>query len=357
MININGKIVPAMVDSGCERSVVPMRYVSKVDLEPTNTRLYALNGNSILVLGRMNLRFTLNNRPMQTEVLVSNRVDELLLGYSFLSQHGCTWSFADRALYIQGVPVKLETRDSTANVRRIYVRDSVHIPPDVIVNVPEELNFVNLRSPAGNWVTEVKEIRPGLIAARTIVSDDSDYYVVQFINISGRRHYVRRYGFLGEAVPGLVVGEQDGESHDVIARDRRAAWTGTSADSTDGDRCGQALSRSPDVRLGSQNYLQPDEHAGQAVSRPTTHRVDIDAEALQSEELCQMRRAADAVRNRIGGQAHGRLTAYVVDSDLGPSRPDELKRTRYVADAVRIRDTRPVDSTVTCDCDGAPVIE
>jgi transposase InsO family protein len=328
--------------------------VPKVDLEPTNTRLYAANGNSIPVLGRMNLRFTLNNRPMQTEVLVSNRVDELLLGYSFLSQHGCTWSFADRVLYIQGVPVKLETRDSTANVRRIYVRDSVHIPPDVIVNVPVELNFVNLRSPAGNWVTEAKEIRPGLIAARTIVSDDSDYSVVQFINISGRRHYVRRYAFLGEAAPGMVVGEQDGESHDVIACDQHAASTETSADFADDDRCGQALGRSPEERLGGQTYQQPDERAGQAVSRPITHGVDIGAEALQPDELCQTRHAADAVRNRVGGQAYGRPTACVVDSGLGPARPDELERTRYVADAVRIRETRPVDSTVTRDCDGAP---
>jgi hypothetical protein len=38
----------------------------------------------------MNLRFTPNNRPMQTEVLVNNRVDEFLLGYSFLSQ---TWMY------------------------------------------------------------------------------------------------------------------------------------------------------------------------------------------------------------------------------------------------------------------------
>jgi hypothetical protein len=55
MIHINGKIVPAMVDSGCERSVVPRRYVPKVDLQPTNTRLYAVNGNSIPVLSRMKL--------------------------------------------------------------------------------------------------------------------------------------------------------------------------------------------------------------------------------------------------------------------------------------------------------------
>jgi hypothetical protein len=53
----------------------------------------------------------------------------------------------------------------------MFVRDSVHIPPDVIVNVPVELHFVNRRSLAGNWVTEAKEIKPGLIVARTIVFD------------------------------------------------------------------------------------------------------------------------------------------------------------------------------------------
>jgi hypothetical protein len=57
MININGKIVPAMVDSGCERGVVPRQYVPKVDLESTNTRLYAVNGNSKPVLGLYEFTF------------------------------------------------------------------------------------------------------------------------------------------------------------------------------------------------------------------------------------------------------------------------------------------------------------
>jgi hypothetical protein len=216
IINVAGKLLHAMVDSGCERSVIPRKYVPKAHLEPTGTQLFAANGNQIPVLGRMNLCFTVNGVPLQTEVFVTDRVEELLLGYSFLAQYNCTWSFAEGILFVQGAPVKLKTRNSDVNVRRVYVREAVRVPPDVIVNVPVDVNYVNLRSPAGDWVTEAREIRPGLIAARTLISDFNNCTVVQFINVSGKQHYIRRRTFLGCATPGIVIGEHEKSSHDII---------------------------------------------------------------------------------------------------------------------------------------------
>jgi hypothetical protein len=90
-----------------------------------------------------------------------------------------------------------------------------------------------------------------------------------------------------------------------------------------------------------------------ADSQLTEWTMGIGAEALQPDELCQTRRAAIAVRNRIGRQAHGRPTAYgltVVSGHHGlmSSSGHDTLRTLYVSAR------QPVDSTVTCDCDGAP---
>jgi hypothetical protein len=190
IINVAGKLLHAVVYSGCERSVIHRKYVPKAHLQQTGTQLFAANGKQIPVLGRMNLGFTVDGVPMQTEVFVTDRVEELLFGYSVLVQYNCTWSFAEGILFVQGAPVKLKTQNFDVNVRRVYVRQAVRVQPDVIVNVPVDVNYVTLRGPAGDWVTEAREIRPGLIAARTLISDFNNCPVVQFINVSGKQRYI-----------------------------------------------------------------------------------------------------------------------------------------------------------------------
>jgi len=53
----------------------------------------------------------------------------------------------------------------------VYVRETINIPDDTQVNVPVRLPLVNWRSPKCDWLTEPKEVRPGLTAARTLLSD------------------------------------------------------------------------------------------------------------------------------------------------------------------------------------------
>jgi hypothetical protein len=50
VINVAGKLLHAMVDSGCERSVIPRKYVPKAHLEPTGTQLFAANGNHLFLV-------------------------------------------------------------------------------------------------------------------------------------------------------------------------------------------------------------------------------------------------------------------------------------------------------------------
>ena len=62
---------------------------------------------------------------MFADVLVSDGIDELFLGYDWLVQNNCEWLFSARRVVINGVSVQLHTRSAKSAVRRIYVHESI----------------------------------------------------------------------------------------------------------------------------------------------------------------------------------------------------------------------------------------
>jgi hypothetical protein len=46
------------------------------------------------------------------------------------------------------------------------------------VNVPVSLPLVSWRTPSSDWLTEPKEVRPGLNAARTLLPESDQYAAV-----------------------------------------------------------------------------------------------------------------------------------------------------------------------------------
>jgi hypothetical protein len=74
--------------------------------------------------------------------------------------------------------------------------------------MPILMPFTNLRTPASDWVTIANELRPGLLAARTAISDDDCLAAIQLINLSGRSQYLRRHAFMGQTTLGTGQGRQ-----------------------------------------------------------------------------------------------------------------------------------------------------
>jgi hypothetical protein len=69
-------------------------------------------------------------------VVVSEAVDELILGVPFLRQHACQWDFETSRLSIDGRAARLQSRPSRNQVRRIYAERDVMIPPNHAIDVP-----------------------------------------------------------------------------------------------------------------------------------------------------------------------------------------------------------------------------
>ena len=63
------------------------------------------------------------------------------------------------------------------------------------------LPFVNLHEQRADWLTERKEVKHGLLAARTLLSDDDKFAAIRFINLSGVDQVVKQGHSLGEATP------------------------------------------------------------------------------------------------------------------------------------------------------------
>jgi len=198
--------VSLLVDTGSERSIVPKRVVATTNLLPVTIELFAANGNKLNVLGSTRLHFTVNGKPLYADVLVSDSVDECIMGYDFLRRNHCKWLFDDGILIIDGLSVKLKHRPSRCNVRHIYVGESVVVPAEMQVNVPVVMPLSNLHAPKGDWLVEPKEVRPGLLLARSLLSDSDNYCAVRLINLSHKDQRVDRDMLIGGAGPGLELG-------------------------------------------------------------------------------------------------------------------------------------------------------
>ena len=88
-----GKKTQALLDTGCDRSVCPRRLCRNAKLVPVTTELCLANGARLEVFGATRLHFEINGRKMFADVLVSDGVDELFLGYDWLVRNNCAWLF------------------------------------------------------------------------------------------------------------------------------------------------------------------------------------------------------------------------------------------------------------------------
>jgi len=78
---------------------------------------------------------------------------------------------------------------------------SVCISPDCNANVPVRMPFVNMHISRSDWITRSSEVRPGLLAARTLLADNDQYAAIRFMNVSGVEQSLRGSHSLGVASP------------------------------------------------------------------------------------------------------------------------------------------------------------
>jgi len=74
-----------LLDTGCDHSIIPRKLVPTAILEPAPVDVTAANGSAINVLGHMTINFSIQAKPLQTDLLVADDVDEFMLGFDWLT--------------------------------------------------------------------------------------------------------------------------------------------------------------------------------------------------------------------------------------------------------------------------------
>ena len=177
-----GKNRWCLLDTGSEVSVIPARCIPNDELIPTSQTLNAANGTTIKVVGEAKLTIELEGLTVTTRGLVSEHVDEILLGLTFLEESGCIWNFKERSIEIQGSQFKLYAHKPTWKVRRIVLQDAVELHPRCQQNIPAKTIYSHLAPSFSDWMSQPIEVATGVKLVRTVVSDKPTDVHVKVIN-------------------------------------------------------------------------------------------------------------------------------------------------------------------------------
>ena len=245
-INVCGKHCHALLDTGCERSLIPRKLVPSARLGRTELSVFAANGTKIPVLGTVRLAFTISNVSLFADFLVTETVEEIMLGIDWLTKNGCQWDFVEKTVKVRGRVIPLRSRPSRASVRRVYVSEAITLQPNTQVVVPVRLTINSLRVPKGDWVVEPRQFKRGVFSARTLLPADRAYAAVGFVNATPYPCKLAAGQIVGSACP-TTVSEAECRAPEVRShqtQDARATTPGTGSDES-ATAPGQATHRQP----------------------------------------------------------------------------------------------------------------
>ena len=166
--------------------MLPRWYVPTSPLAPTNVRIYAANGTKIPVMGAVTIEFEVAGVPVDCRFLVSDAVDEPMLGMDWLERNNCNWDFVRGTLLISDKEVPPVGRPRRPVVKRVYVMGDVLVPPRTQVDVPVRLAWTAFERGVNNteWVMEAKHTPQGVIVARSLLPKEGSKSFVRAINLS-----------------------------------------------------------------------------------------------------------------------------------------------------------------------------
>jgi len=84
------QLYPCLLDSGCELSLAPLELVkatNQLEIGPTSKSVYVANGTPIRVVGATTIPLVMEGYTAGADVLVSEDIEEVMLGINWLSTH------------------------------------------------------------------------------------------------------------------------------------------------------------------------------------------------------------------------------------------------------------------------------
>jgi hypothetical protein len=200
-----GRRYQALLDSGCDVSVMGRTALPDLPYESSKQQLTAANSSPIQVLGSTVVTLVVAGATMEYKFLVSDQIDEIILGADWLIDYCCQWNFEESVLLIKALPstplVTLEARIAQGCIRRIYASKTVDIPARSQCVVPVKSVWNTLPPKATDWVVEPKKLQPGVWLARTLLAEGGDVAYVRIVNTQPTANVLPAGKYLAAAEP------------------------------------------------------------------------------------------------------------------------------------------------------------
>jgi len=119
-IVIYGKSHLALVDTGCQLSLIPLSLIGDRPLHPSPQKLYAANYSPIHVQVTVELPVTITGCNSVVKMLVTPDVREPMLSFAWLTENKVCWDFSRNALFMHGRLIPLQKKKCPQACRRVY---------------------------------------------------------------------------------------------------------------------------------------------------------------------------------------------------------------------------------------------
>lgn len=202
---LGDRSIACIFDSGAVQSVIGRKLIPDATLAPSGRELFAANGTPIKIVGEVTVEFTIEGHPMSVNAVVTEEIEELILGIEWLSANECQWNFGNATASIRGHDIKMHRRPSKASLRRIYVTEDYVIPPRHQGIVPVKATWNGLHAPNADWILESRAMGPRVVTARTLLCKDSEKIGIRVINYSDQPFKFRSDRLVGNAIPATAL--------------------------------------------------------------------------------------------------------------------------------------------------------
>jgi hypothetical protein len=110
---------PAILDSGSEKNLCPKHYAINTDIRPLAQTVRAANHTNIAICGETTLGVMIGEQTFDTVFLVSEDINEILIGCEWMRENQLMWDFGRQTAYVRGLEIPMGRHTSSAQCRRL----------------------------------------------------------------------------------------------------------------------------------------------------------------------------------------------------------------------------------------------
>ena len=116
-IKLGKKRCSGLIDTGSEVILLPKQLADLSQINRSSRKLRAANGTQINIVGEWQTTVAMGPLQVSMNFIVSDQIDEILVGIDWLREHRCLLSFADLTVALQGYcfPLLKEVYNDTCN--------------------------------------------------------------------------------------------------------------------------------------------------------------------------------------------------------------------------------------------------